>query len=127
MSSTFVSLSLETMKDDLVNYIEDEIFDMLEEFPSEEIADCVLAVASHLLLPAKIVEEPLTSCGGLHNYQIKVNNSYKGWVSVSCEETGNTGVSNTMYYPFFADVDGWLIGLFSLAQMINDAWFTCNN
>jgi hypothetical protein len=128
MSTTFVSLSLEAMKEDLMEYITDQPFDMLEEFPEEEIADCVLAIASHLMLPASVVTEPLTSCGGIWNYQIKVNNTLKGFVSVSCEETGTTGVSETLYYPFFKDEeDGYFAGLCSLASMINEAWYICNN
>ena len=127
MSTTFVSLNLEAMKEDLMEYIVNEPFDMLDEFPEEEIADCVLAIASHLMLPAKVVEQPLTSCGGIWNYQIKVNNNLGGWVSVSCEETGTTGVSQTEYFPFFKDEeDGYFAGLCSLAEMINEAWYTCN-
>jgi hypothetical protein len=128
MSTAFVSLSLEAMKEDLMEYITDQPFDMLEEFPEEEIADCVLAIASHLMLPASVVTEPLTSCGGIWNYQIKVNNNLKGFVSVSCEETGTTGVSETLYYPFFKDEEeGYFAGLCSLADMINEAWYHCNN
>ena len=127
MSTTFVSLNLEAMKEDLMEYIINEPFDMLDEFPEEEIADCVLAIASHLILPAKVVTEPLTSCGGIKNYQIKVNNKHQGFVSVSCEETGCTGVSETMFFPFFKDEEeGYFAGLCSLADMINEAWYICN-
>ena len=127
MSTTFVSLTLEAMKEDLMEHIVNEPFDMLDEFPEEEIADCVLAIASHLMLPAKVVEQPLTSCGGIYNYQIKVNNHLRGFVSVSYEETGCTGVSETMFFPFFKDdEDGYFAGLCSLADMINEAWYICN-
>lgn len=127
MSSVFISLQLEAMKEDLMEYITDENLDMLDEFPKEEIADCVLAVASHLMLPAKVVEQPLTSCGGIHNYQIKVNNDLQGFVSVSNEYTGDTGVSRTLYYPFYKDEESYFAGLCSLASMINEAWYHCNN
>ena len=126
MSSTFVSVSLETMKDDLMEHITDENLDMLNEFPEEEIADCVLAIASHLMFN-EVVTEALTSCGGIWNYQIKVNNKHQGFVSVSCEETGCTGVSETMFFPFFKDEEeGYFAGLCSLADMINEAWYICN-
>ena len=126
MSTTFVSLSLEAMKEDLMEYITDENLDMLDEFREEEIADCVLAIASHLTLPAKVVEQPL-NCGGIWNYQIKVNNKHQGFVSVSCEETGTTGVSESCYYPFYKDdEEGYFAGLCSLADMINEAWYLCN-
>ena len=115
------------MKDDLVAYIQDEPLDMLDEFPEEEIADCVLAIASKLM-NSESVHYPLTSCGGIKNYKIKVNNIHGGFVSVSDEDTGDTGVSRTMYYPFFKDdEDGYFAGLTSLASMINEAWYQCNN
>ncbi len=127
MSTTFISLALEAMKEDLMEYITNEPLDMLDEFPEEEIADCVLAIASNLMLPAEVVEYSLTSCGGIWNYQIKVNNRLKGFVSVSCEETSTTGVSETLHYPFFKDEkDGYFAGLCSLASMINEAWYICN-
>ena len=128
MSTTFISMSLEALKDGLMEYIADEPLDMLDKFTEEEVADCVLAIASHLMLPAKVVEQPLTSCGGIWNYQIKVNNNHQGFVSVSCEETGCTGVSKTMYFPFYKDEEeGYFAGLCSLASMINEAWYLCNN
>jgi len=128
MSTQVIETNLDLMKQDLVEHINDEIFDMLERFEDEEIADCVLAIASRLLLPAKVVEQPLTSCGGVWNYQIKVNNNHGGFVSVSCEETGCTGVSRTEFFPFFEDdEDGYYSGLCSLADMINEAWYFCNN
>ena len=80
------------------------------------------------MLPAKEVTEPLTSCGGIKNYQIKVSNNHGGFVSVSDEDTGDTGVSNTMFYPFFKDEEeGYFAGLCSLASMVNEAWYLCNN
>ena len=128
MSATFVSLTLEAMKEDLMDYIINEPFDMLDEFPEEEIADCVLAIASRIMIFKEVVTEPLTSCGGIKNYQIKVNNIYRGSVSVSDEDSGTTGVSETMYYPFFKDDEGsFFAGLCSLASMINEAWYLCNN
>jgi hypothetical protein len=70
-----------------------------------------------------VVEHKIENYG----YIIKVNNTLGGWVSVSDENTGDTGVSNTMYYPFFKDdEDGYFAGLCSLADMINEAWYICN-
>lgn len=127
MSTQVLETNLRLIRSDLVEYINDEIFDMLDEFKGDEIADCVLAIVSRLMLPAKVVEQSLACCDIWH-YQIKVNNNLKGWVSVSCEETGTTGVSHTEYYPFFNDEeDGYFAGLCSLASMINEAWYLCNN
>jgi hypothetical protein len=97
---------------------------MLDEFTDDEIADCVLAIASRLMLPAKVVEHRMQSYG----YAIKVNNNLQGFVSVSDEEAGHTGVSKTLYYPFFKDdEEGYFAGLCSLASMLNEAWYLCNN
>ena len=124
MSTTFVSLSLEAMKEDLMEYINNQPLDMLDEFPEEEIADCVLAIASHLMLPANVVEHEVKNYG----YIFKVNNSHGGFVSCSDKNTGDTGVSRTLYFPFFKDEEeGYFAGLCSLASMINEAWYLCNN
>ena len=123
MSTLFISMSLEAFKDDLMEFIQDEPLDMLNEFTEEDIADCVLAIASHLLLPAKVVEHEIKDYG----YIVKINNTHGGWISVSDMNTGDTGVSNTMYFPFFKDDDGYFAGLCSLASMINEAWYQCNN
>ena len=123
MSTLFISMSLEAFKDDLMEFIQDEPLDMLNEFTEEDIADCVLAIASHLLLPAKVVEHEIKDYG----YIVKINNTHGGWISVSDMNTGDTGVSNTMYFPFFKDDDGYFAGLCSLASMINEAWYHCNN
>ncbi len=124
MSTTFISLTLEAMRDDLIEYISDEILDIANELTEEEIADCVLAIASRLLLLANVVEHEIKDYG----YIVKVNNTHGGWVSVSDMNTGDTGVSNTMYFPFYKDdEDGYFAGLCSLASMLNEAWYLCNN
>ena len=124
MSTNFISLTLEAMRDDLIEYINNEPLDMLNEFTEEEIADCVLAIASRLLLLANVVEHEIKDYG----YIVKVNNTHGGWVSVSDMNTGDTGVSNTMYFPFYKDdEEGYFAGLCSLASMLNEAWYLCNN
>ena len=124
MSTQVIETNLELMHLDLVTYINDEPLDMLDEFTEEEIADCVLAIASHLLLPAKVVEYEIKDYG----YIVKINNTHGGWVSVSDMNTGDTGVSRTEFYPFYKDDDdGYFAGLCSLASMINEAWYHCNN
>jgi hypothetical protein len=117
-------MTLEAMRDDLIEYISDEILDIANELTEEEIADCVLAIASRLLLPAKVVEHEIKDYG----YIVKINNTHGGWVSVSDMNTGDTGVSRTEFYPFYKDdEDGYFAGLCSLASMINEAWYLCNN
>lgn len=126
MSTEFINLHFGTMRDDLIEYINDELLDMLDEFTEQEIADAVLAIASHLSLPAKEVSYSLSSDGGIWDYQIKVSNTLRGFVSCSNDEC--TGVSRTLYYPFFKDdEDGYFAGLCSLVSMINEAWYLCNS
>ena len=114
------------LKEDLIDYINNEPLDMLDDFTDEEIADCVLSVAKKLRM-CKVAEKTLIRFGTPNTvYHIKVNNVLKGFVSVSDE--CSTGVSRTEYYPFFSDEeDGEIVGLFSLASMINEAWYYCKN
>lgn len=124
MSTEFINLHFETMRDDLIEYINDELLDMLDEFTEQEIADAVLAIASHLSLPAKVVEHEIRDYG----YIVKVSNVHGGFVSCYDKGAENTGVSHTQYFPFFKDdEDGYFAGLCSLASMINEAWYLCNN
>ena len=61
------------------------------------------------------------------NYYIKLNNNYKGFVSVStCDETG---VSRTEYYPYKVEEDdpSDIPALANLAEMINEAWYNLNS
>ena len=116
-------------REELIEEIRDNNPDMLDEFPEEEIADLVTDIAMKLgTMKGKTIVYPLTSCGGIKNYQIKVSNVHGGFVSCADEDTGDTGVSRTMYYPFFVDSDeGVIAGLRSLLEMINEAWYLCNN
>jgi hypothetical protein len=126
MSTEVMLTNLELMRSDLEEFIADENLDMLEEFPENEIADIVFTLAAKLMVQ-KVVEYPLTSCGGIWNYQVKVNNRLKGFVSVSEETLGITGVSETLYFPFYEEDGSYFAGLCNLAQMINEAWYKCNS
>lgn len=127
MSTEVMTTSLELMRSDLEEFIMNDNLDMVEEFPEEEITDIVLTIAEKLMIN-DVVEYPIMSCGGIWSYQVKVNNRIKGFVSVSDEVLGITGVSRTEYKPFYSDdEDGYFTGLCSLAQMINEAWYICNN
>lgn len=124
MSTTFVSLSLEALKEDLVEYINDEPFDMLDEFEADVIADLVISIAERLMhrdfCSGHLIKRPRV------DYLYKVNNKMNGFVSISDDDC--TGVSRTEYKPFFHDdEDGYFSGLCSLASMINEAWYLCNN
>lgn len=116
-------------REELIEEIRDINPDMLEKFDENEIAEMVTDIAMMLgTRKGKTIVYPLTSCGGIKNYQIKVSNVHGGFVSCSDEDTGDTGVSRTMYYPFFIDSEeGAIAGLRSLVEMINEAWYLCNN
>lgn len=126
MSTQVIETNLELMQLDLVTFINDEPLDMLEEFTDDEIANLCIRLASEFLHGRTIKITPLFSNKSKRGYCLKVNNNHKGFVSVSNDES--TGVSNTEYYPFFSDEeDGYFAGLCSLASMINEAWYHCNN
>ena len=116
-------------REELIEAIRDINPDMLEKFDEEEIADAVLEIATKLgTRKGRTIDYSLVSCGGVKRYQIKVSNTHGGFVSCTDEDTGDTGVSRTMYYPFFIDdEEGALAGLQSLVEMINEAWYQCNN
>lgn len=122
-----MTTSLELMRSDLEEFIMNDNLDMVKVFPEEEITDIVLTIAEKLMIN-DVVEYPIKSCGGIWSYQVKVNNRIKGFVSVSDEVLGITGVSRTEYKPFYSDdEDGYFTGLCSLAQMINEAYYLCTN
>lgn len=124
MSTQVIETSLEVYKQDLVEYINDEPFDMLDEFEADVIADLVISIAERLMhrdfCNGHLIKRPRV------DYLYKVNNKMNGFVSISDDDC--TGVSRTEYYPFFKDdEDGYFAGLTSLASMINEAWYLCNN
>ena len=131
MSTETLKETLESFKGDLVEYINDECLDILERESAEEFAGQVIKIAQRITFfmkyqPQKTIHGVIGNVEKGYIWNVKVNNVHGGWVSVSGDES--TGVSNTMYYPFFKDdEDGYYTGLISLAQMINEAWFACNN
>lgn len=129
MSTEVLERSLAAMKEDLAEYIKDEILDVTDEMSAEEFAGQVIKIAERLTFFKK--SRPQMAIHGVIGniergmiWNVKVNNTLGGWVSVS--DDCSTGVSNTLYYPFFKDdEDGWFAGLTSLASMINEAWYYC--
>ena len=122
MSTEMIATNLELLKEDLIEHINDECADILDEFEDEEFADVVIDIA-RLLENEKVVNYSLTSCGGIKYYLIKVNNSHGGFVSVSDEDSDITGVSRTLFYPYWVEHCDCFAGLCSLAEMINEAWY----
>lgn len=124
MSTEAIETSIELLKDDLVEYILDENLDIVDEFEAERVADLVIDMGrrlAHRDFCAGHMKK------GKIDYLYKVNNKHGGFVSVSDYYLG-TGVSTTLYYPFYADEeDGYFAGLCSLASMLNEAWYHCKN
>ena len=125
MSTEAIETTLELMKESLVEYINGEPLDILDEFEADTIADLCIDIAKRLAYRD-------FCCGHLINrvkhldYLYNVNNQMKGFVSISDDDC--TGVSRTEYKPFYKDdEDGYFTGLCSLASMINEAWYLCNN
>lgn len=126
MSTEMIDTNLELMKEDLVEYINDEPLDMLDEFSAEEIADLVISIAQRLAHRDFCNGHLIKYGTPKRDYIYHVSNIHGGVVSVSDEDT--TGVSRTEYYPYYKDdEDGWFTGLCSLASMLNEAWYQCNN
>ena len=114
---------LELHNGDLVDYIYDENLDIMDVVPAEKFAPQVIAIAKKLLLKEQ-------AYGAIEGdgckWNVMVNNVTNGFVSVSNDEA--TGVSRTLYKPFYKDNDeGWLAGLKNLVDMINEAWYHCEN
>ena len=126
MSTERIRMASSIHEESLKEFINDENLDMLDEFSAQQIANVVIYMADAFKHGNKVVQMPLFSKMANKGYFLKANNNYQGFVSVSHIE--QTGVSRTEYYPFFTDEDeGDFAGLCSLAQMINEAWYSCVN
>lgn len=108
----------------LTEWIEEEGLDLIvdEVLTAERLANIVTTLRNRLQVFGKVTDLNIKVRG--ENYAIRVNNNYKGFVSVT-NEYGDTGVSYTQYYPYFVDDDdpNDFPALLSLAQMINEAWY----
>lgn len=113
----------------LVEFIQDENLDIVDEedMTSERFANLVNIIGNRVRFCShnKVTFFDFKLKG--RPFYVKVNNHYKGFVSVSNDD-GNTGVSNTEYFPFYEDEEeGWFAGLCNLAQMIDEAWYLCEH
>ena len=128
MSTENINLLLENERQNLIEGIYDDNLDILEEYSGEYIAQEVILIAKSLAFRDVVTHSIWRfDVEGKQVYHIKVNNSYKGFVSVSDDSA--TGVSKTCYYPFKFDddEDSPYAALLNLAQMINEAWYHLKN
>ena len=112
----------------LAEFINDEILDIVDEerMTAERFAQIVQIIGNRVRFCSRNKVTDFSFKMGGKEYAVRVNNHHKGFVSVTNED-GDTGLSETEFYPFFEDEDGWFAGLCNLAQMINEAWYLCDH
>ena len=121
MSKDRLDMTLEAMREDLIEYINDENLDILDEFSADVLANEVISIAQRLMV-RDFCNGHLIKHGNRNiDYLYSIDNSLKGFVSLS--DDCSTAVSRTEYKPFFHDDEGCYSGLCSLASMINEAWY----
>ena len=122
MSTEFFNRLQQGFEEELAEIIQDDCLDIVcdEKVTAKDFAHYVVYL-SKVLSVSPIVEDEYKGM------KIKVRNVYKGSVSVSSDDC--TGVSRTAYYPFpyRNDEDDLFAAWLTLAQMINEAWYQCNN
>lgn len=129
MSTQLLKETLESFKEDLVEYINDEILDITEVMMAETFADQVIKIAQRITFfkdrPEKKIHGVIGEPDSGYIWNVYVVNTKGGWVT--CSDDESTGVCRTLYYPFYCadDEDGWFAGLTTLASMINEAWYHC--
>lgn len=127
MTTDVIEQSIDILKEDLIDHINNEPLDMLEEFTDEEIADKVIEIAKTLVVRnftnGHIIKYRANK--PKLDYLYKINNKIKGFVSLSDDST--TGVSRTLYRPFYHENGDWFGGLCCLAEMLNEAYYQLKN
>lgn len=129
MSTDEIERTLEAEMPALVEFLEGYAPDICVEgeLSYEDYAKLVVNYAKPFIYDEtkKVLEDEFVVKG--NHYLLKISNVYQGFVSVS-SLYGETGVSHTAFWPFYIDDnDGWLSGLQSLAEMISEAWYRCEN
>lgn len=117
------------MKEKILELLNDEIYDICDEFEPTSVADAVECIlcrlkAKEVCNPACL--GPVVTCE-LGSFTFKVSNKHRGFVSCSDNDNGCTGVSRTEYYPYYTDDDGSDDGLKNLIEMMNEAFYACIN
>lgn len=113
---------------DIKEVLSDDCYDIVYDLGEEKVAKVVKELIDKLsdqkkgtISIGKRVEVEID------NFQFVLCNKFKGFVSCSNIEEGNTSVSRTEYYPYYFDSDDRLAGLTSLIEMINEAYYSCVN
>lgn len=109
------------MRERIIELLNDEIYDICDVFTPDEIAEELASVVDELN------NGESTGEFSLGVYLFWVLNKQDGIVSCSNTEEGCTGVSRTLYFPFYEDDDDPDAGLKNLIEMVNEAWYACVN
>ncbi|UKK52693.1 hypothetical protein [Prevotella sp. E2-28] len=116
------------MKQRILDLLNDEVYDICDAFTAEEFAGAVISVLSGITEHSEkrpiVIGQVVTV--QLGKYIFKVSNKHKGFVSCSDTENGCTGTSETMYFPYYYDSDDPDAGLKNLIEMMNEAFYACN-
>ena len=109
---------LNALVEEIVN---DECYDMTEEVSVENIVKFVSDIVPMLF---KVKVERIKA-GREYKYIVKVKNDKESYVSMSDDE--QTGVSRSVYYIFENPLEPTYDELKTFIEMINEAWYLCNN
>lgn len=104
--------------------LNDDVYEICEEFEPQSVAAAVAMVIDRLTnrrgLPINRTVDV-----ELGKYQFRVNNRINGFVSCSDTDEGCTGISRTLFFPYYEEDDD--SGRINLIQMMNEAFVACSN
>lgn len=129
MSTDEIERTLEADTESLVEFLEGYAADICVDggLSNDYYAELVVKFAKPFIYDEtkKVLEDEFVVKG--NHYLLKISNVYQGFVSVS-SLYGETGVSHTAFWPFYKSLNNsFLPSLTSLAEMINEAWYRCEN
>lgn len=113
------------LRERIEEILHDEWYDILDRVEVIDFVDAVESVVNGIgehVSGFRIIIGSVVECT-LGEYNFKVSNTYKGFVS--CSDDNGTGVSHTEYYPYYYDSDDPDAGLKNLIEMMNEAWYLC--
>ncbi len=117
-------------KENVLEVLENECYDILNDYEPEKVADLVMEFQkqihdhvtgnmSRLVLGKKYVAK-------LDQFEFELLNVRKGYVKCTDEEE-NIGISRTLFFPLYSSSDDSLDGLTNFVEMINEAYYYCKN
>ena len=120
MSNEYYNQCGNWLESELAEIIQDDCLDIVD---GEKVT--AIDFANYVIYLSKVLRSYWLIEDEYKGMKIKIRNCLHGSVSVSNDSC--TGVSKTLYYPFPLNDDDMFGAWLNLAQMINEAWFQCNN